>query len=343
MEWRTLGASGVLVSAIGLGTWPMGGEWWGGSDDAESIRTIHRAIELGVTLIDTAEAYAQGHAEQVVGRAIVHRRHDVVIADKVAADHLRPLDIRQAFEGSCRRLGTDYIDVYFVHWPNIDLPLADAIGELERLREAGKIRAIGVSNFTADELAEAGRYGHIDVLQPPYNLFWRFCEQAELPYCREHSIGIMTYSSLAQGLLTGLLTAETVFSSGDQRPTTVLFQGEHYARCLQAVAQLRAIASQYGKTVAQVALNWLVARQGVSTALVGARTVGEIEENTGAIGWSLAADDLVAVDRIGRTVMDALPAYPDMFGNWRRWELQQRRYQRSGRLPSEQGPTENAR
>ena len=342
MELRPLGMSGVLVSVIVLGTWPMGGEWWGGTDDAESIRTIHRAIALGVTLIDTAEAYAQGHAEQVLGRAIAGRRHDVVIADKVAADHLRPQDIRAAFEGSCRRLGTDYIDVYFVHWPNIDLPFADAIGELERLREAGSIRAIGVSNFTTDELAEAGRYGRIDVLQPPYNLFWRFCEQAEVPYCRDHSIGIMTYSSLAQGLLTGLLTSATEFLPGDQRPTTVLFQPAHYARCLEAVAQLRPIAAQYGKTVAQVALNWLVARPGVSAALVGARTVGEIEENTGAVGWALAADDLAAVDRIGREVVDALPAYPDMFGNWRRWELQQRRYERSGRLPTEPETTENA-
>ena len=337
MDMRPLGRSGVLVSVIGLGTWPMGGEWWGEADDAASIRTIHRALDLGITLIDTAEAYAHGHAEEVVGRALAGRRHAAVLADKVAADHLRPRDLRAAFEGSCRRLGTDYIDIYFIHWPNIDLPLADAIGELERLREAGAIRAIGVSNFTADEMAEAGCYGRIDVLQPPYNLFWRFCEQAEVPYCREHAIGIMTYSSLAQGLLTGLLDEETEFAVGDQRPTTVLFQPDHYARCLEAVAQVRSIAARYGKTVAQVALNWLVAQPGVSTALVGARTVGEIEENSGAVGWALGAEDLAEVDRIGLRVLAGLPTYPDMFGNWRRWELQQRRYERSGRVPDEHG------
>lgn len=335
MEYRQFGRSGVQASVIGLGTWPMGGEWWGGTDDTESIRTIHRAIELGVTLIDTAEAYAHGHAEEVVGRAIAGRRHEVVIADKVAPDHLQPAAIRAAFEGSCHRLGTDYIDVYFIHWPNIDLPVADALGELEQLRNEGKIRAIGVSNFTAAEIFEAERYGQIDVLQPPYNLFWRFVEQAEVPYCQQHAIGMMTYSSLAQGLLTGSLTNKTTFSAGDQRPTTVLFQSEHYARCLEAVEQLRPIAAQYHKTVAQVALNWLVTRPGVSTALVGARTVAEIEENAGAVGWSLAPDDLAEVDRIGRTVVDSLPAYPDMFGNWNRWELQQRRYERSGRLPPE--------
>lgn len=335
MEVRPLGMSGVLVSVIGLGTWPMGGEWWGGADDAESIRTIHRALDLGVSLIDTAEAYAHGHAEEVVGRALAGRRHQAVIADKVAADHLRPHDLRAAFEGSCRRLGTDYIDVYFVHWPNIDIPLADALGELERLREAGHIRAIGVSNFTVDELDEAQRFARIDVLQPPYNLFWRLSEQAEVPYCQEHAIGIMAYSSLAQGLLTGKLNAETEFPAGDQRPTTVLFQPDHYRRCLDAVEQLRPIAARYGKTVSQVALNWLVGRPGVSTALVGARTVAEIEENSAAVGWALAAEDLAEVDRIGHRVMEGLAAYPDMFGNWRRWELQQRRYQRSGRLPDE--------
>jgi myo-inositol catabolism protein IolS len=342
MELRPLGTSGVFVSVIGLGTWPMGGDWWGGTDDTESIRTIHRALDLGVTLIDTAEAYANGHAEEVVGRALAGRRHQAVIADKVAPDHLRPHDIRAAFEGSCRRLGTDYIDVYFVHWPNIDLPLAEAIGELERLRELGSIRAIGVSNFTTEELAAAGHFGRIDVLQPPYNLFWRFSEQAEVPYCQEHAIGIMTYSSLAQGLLTGLLRAETEFPAGDQRPTTVLFHPDHYGRCLEAVGQLRPIAARYRKTVAQVALNWLVGRPGVSAALVGARTVGEIEENSGAVGWTLAAEDLAEVDRIGRTVMDGLSAYPDMFGNWRRWELQQRRYERSGRLPDDQKVPGNA-
>jgi myo-inositol catabolism protein IolS len=171
MGLRPLGMSGVQVWVIRLGTWPMGGEWWGGTDDTESIRTIHRRIELDVTLIDTAESYAQGHAEQVLGRTIALRRHPVVLADKAAADHLRPHDIRAAFEGPCRRLGTDSIDIYFIHWPNIDVPIAEPMDKLEQLREAGNIRVIGVSNFTKGELVEAQHYGRIDVLQPPYNLF----------------------------------------------------------------------------------------------------------------------------------------------------------------------------
>jgi aryl-alcohol dehydrogenase-like predicted oxidoreductase len=312
----------------------MSGEWWGGTDDAESIRTIHRALELGVTLIDTAEGYGKGHSEEVVGRALEGRRAEAVIADKVAPNHLEPAQIRQAFADSCRRLGTDYLDVYFIHWPNIDLPIGPAMEELERMRREGAIRAIGVSNFTAVEMDEARRYGRIDVLQPPYNLFWRYIERVEVPYCLEHQIGIMTYSSLAQGLLTGTLTRDTKFPEGDNRPTTVLFQPQNYARCLDAVDRMRQIAAKYGKTLAQVAINWVTHQPGVSTSLLGARTVPEIEENAGGVGWALDPVDVAAVDAAGRAVFDALPEYPDMFRNWERWDLQRRRYERANRLPA---------
>lgn len=333
MEQRPLGASGVEVSVLGLGTWPMGGEWWGGTDDDESVRTVHRALDLGITLIDTAEGYGKGHAEEVVGRALAGRRHEAVIADKIAPGHLEPAQIREAFAHSCRRLRTDYIDVYFIHWPNIDLSIADAMTELEKMRTEGKIRAIGVSNFTVTEMDEARQYGRIDVLQPPYNLFWRLIEREELPYCREHGIGVMTYSSLAQGLLTGTLTRETQFPPGDNRPTTVLFGEEYYGRCLDAVEKMRPVAEKYGKTLAQLAIAWVIGRPGVSTSLLGARTVAEIEENTGGTGWAMDAADRDDVDGYARAVADGLAAYPDMFRNWERWDLQRRRYERSDRVP----------
>ena len=333
MESRTLGKSGVTVSVLGLGTWPMGGEWWGGADDAESIRTIHRALDLGVTLFDTAEAYAAGHAEEVLGRGLAGRREQAVIADKVAPNHFAPEQIEEAFEASCRRLQTDYIDVYFLHWPNIDLPISQAMETLERLRTAGRIRAIGVSNFTADEMRVASEYGQIDVLQPPYNMLWRFIEGDQLPYCREHGIGIMAYSGLAQGLLTGNLTAETTFPEGDKRPTTVLFQPGAYERCLAAVDALRPIAERAGLTVPQLAIAWLLGRPGVSTALVGARTVPEIEENVVGATQQVSAEDMVAADAATREVFESLPRVPDMFQNWETWELQRRRYERDGQIP----------
>jgi myo-inositol catabolism protein IolS len=333
MEQRQLGASGVQASIIGLGTWPMSGEWWGAADDAESIRTIHRALELGVTLLDTAEGYGNGHAEEVVGRALAGRRADAVIADKVAPTHLEPEQVRRAFEQSCRRLQTGHIDIYFIHWPNIDVPIGPVMAELERMRAAGKIRAIGVSNFTAAEMDEARRHGRIDVLQPPYNMFWRFIERAEIPYCLEHGIGVMTYASLAQGLLTGTLTRDTPFAEGDNRPTTVLFQPENYGRCLDAVEELRPVARAYGKSVAQLAINWITRRPGVSSALLGARTVAELSENAGGVDWTMAEDDLALIDRATRVMMDSLPDYPDMFLLWNTWDLQRRRYEQSGRLP----------
>lgn len=335
MEKRELGQSEVVVSVIGLGTWPMGGEWWGGADDAQSIRTIHQALELGVTLIDTAEGYGKGHSEEVVGRGLEGRRAQAVIADKVAPNHLDPPQIRQAFADSCQRLRTDYLDVYFIHWPNIDIPIGPAMEELERMRVEGAIRAIGVSNFTTVEMDEARRYGRIDVLQPPYNLFWRFIERAEVPYCQEHQIGIMTYSSLAQGLLTGTLTRDTTFAQGDNRPTTVLFQPPTYERCLDAVERMSPIAHKYGKTLAQVAINWVTQQPGVSASLLGARTVGEIEENAGGVGWTMDPSDRDLVDACARAVYECLPAYPDMFRNWERWDLQRRRYEQSNRIPGQ--------
>ena len=335
MEQRRLGQSGVHVSALGLGTWPMGGAWWGGTDDDESQRTIHRALELGVTLFDTAEGYGDGHAEEVLGRALAGRREEVVIADKVAPDHFEPRQIEAAFEASCQRLRTDYVDVYFLHWPNIDVPIGAAMGTLEKLRAAGRIRAIGVSNFTADEMRAASEHGRIDVLQPPYNLFWRFIESDQVPYCREHGIGIMTYSSLAQGLLTGTLTPTTTFAEGDSRPSTVLFQPGIYERCLQAVELLRPVAENASVTLPRLALGWLFGRPGVSTALVGARTVREIEEIADGAPWPISPADVAEADRIGDDIFETLPRVPDMFQTWTRSDLQRRRYERSGLMPSE--------
>ena len=333
METRTLGQSGVAVSVVGLGTWPMGGAWWGGTDDDESIRTIHRALDLGVTLFDTAEAYADGHAERVLGRALAGRRERATIADKVAPNHFTPDQIEAAFRASCERLQTDVIDVYFLHWPNIDRPIGPVMETLERLRAAGRIRAIGVSNFTVAEMREISQHGRVDVLQPPYNMFWRFIEGDQLPYCQEHGIGVMAYSGLAQGLLTGTFTPRTTFTEGDKRPTTVLFQPGMYERCLAAVENLRPIAARAGVTVPQLAIAWLLGRPGISTALVGARTVREIEENADGAPWHIDPAEMAAADSATRAVFEALPRVPDMFQNWVNWELQRRRYEQSGQIP----------
>jgi len=316
MEHRRLGSSPVAVSEIGLGTWGMSGAFWGAADDAESIRVIHRALELGVTLIDTAEAYGAGHSEEVLGQALAGRRERAVIATKAAPNHLDPEDMEAALEDSLRRLRTDHVEVYFIHWPNPKFPIGATMERLERLRAKGRIQAIGVSNFGPKEMDQARQHGTVDVLQPPYNMLWREVEAATLPYCRQHNIGVIPYSGLAQGLLTGTLSRDTQFAEGDQRRTTVLFQPGTYERALDAVDGLRPIAAKYGKTVAQLSIQWLTSRPGVSSPLLGARTVGVMEEYAGSVGWMIAPEDVAAIDRLTSPIWAEIADKGDMFGYW---------------------------
>jgi myo-inositol catabolism protein IolS len=319
LQHRRLGSSPVSVSEIGLGTWGMSGAFWGAADDAESIRVIHRALDLGVSLVDTAEAYGQGHAEEVLGKALDGRREKAVVATKVAPNHLAPGKLAGAIEGSMKRLQTDYLDVYFIHWPNPDFPIGPTMEALEQLRAKGRIRAIGVSNFGPKEMDQARSHGTIDVLQPPYNMLWREIEAEILPYCRQHNIGIMPYSGLAQGLLTGTLSRNSMFAEGDERRTTVLFQPGVYEHALDAVDRLRPIAKKYGKSVPQLAVQWLTSRPGVSAPLLGARTVREIEENVGSVGWTITADDVAAIDQLTSPVWAEIAGKGDMFGYWARY------------------------
>jgi myo-inositol catabolism protein IolS len=294
----------------------MSGAFWGAADDAESIRVIHQALDLGVTLVDTAEAYGWGHSEEVVGKALAGRRQQAVIATKAAPNHLEPTEAVKALEGSLKRLQTDYVDVYFIHWPNPDVPLGATMDAFERLRAEGRIRALGVSNFGAKEMDSARQHGVIDVLQPPYNMLWHEVEAATLPYCRKHSIGVMPYSGLAQGLLTGTLSRNTMFVERDERGTMVLFQPGTYERALDAVEGLRPIAAKYGKSIAQLAIRWLTSRPGVSSPLLGARTVHEMKENAGSVGWSIAEADVAEVDRLTLPVWKEIADKGDMFGYW---------------------------
>ncbi len=320
MERRRVGRTEIEVSTIALGCWPMGGDYWGDADDGESIRTIHRALELGVDFLDTAPAYGNGHSEEVVGRALRGRRADAVISTKASGAGHTEEELRRKLAESLERLHTDYVDVYFLHWPSRSEPLGAAIEALERMRADGMIRAIGVSNFDVSMLEMASKYGTVDILQPPYNLIWRFIEEDVLPYCVEHGIAICTYSSVAQGILAGAVRLDTRYPAGDMRRSSVLWKPENLGKCLYTAERVRALAKELGVTSAQLALRWLISQPGVTAALVGARTVAELEENAGVFGWEYSEQTAERLQEISDEVYRSMPYYYDMWENWTSWQ-----------------------
>jgi len=314
VQYRELGTSGIHVSVIGLGGWAFGGGVWGDADDNESIAAIHAALDLGINLIDTAEIYGSGRSEEVIGRALQGHRDRAVLATKVSPQHLDPAGIRAALEGSLRRLRTDFVDLYQVHWPNRKFPISETMETLAALQKEGKLRAIGVSNFSLPQLEEALRYAPVQSLQPPYSLVWRMVERDLLPFCRAHHIGVLAYSPMAQGLLTGKFTLNNRPPEGDIRRKNRLFKNEDTYRAACQVAQkLEAYARRHGKTVAQVAVNWVISQPGITSALVGARRPAQVHENAGSADWRLSDDELEEIRRLGDSVMATLDSNPHMW------------------------------
>lgn len=317
METRKLGNSDVQITPIILGTWQAGKSQWVGIEDEKIIGAIQAALDAGITTIDTAEVYGSGHSEEIVGQAVKGKRDRTILATKVFANHLKYPQVIQACEASLKRLQTDYIDLYQIHWPagafNSEVvPIEETMRALDALKTAGKIRAIGVSNFSREQMAEAAQYGDIDSLQPPYSLFWRQIEQEEMPYCVEHNLTILAYSSLAQGLLTGKFGPDHRFEEGDVRRKNKLFHGEHYQRAQKALDKLRPIAEKYGCTLAQLSLAWLICQPN-STAIAGARNAEQATQNAKAGEIQLSDTDVAEIDAIGRMVTDHLDPNPVMW------------------------------
>ncbi len=317
MKTRTLGISGIQISPILMGTWQAGKRMWVGIEDADTIKAIRAAVEAGITTIDTAEVYGEGHSERIVGESLQDVRDRVVYATKVFANHLQYDQVIAACEQSLKNLRTDYIDLYQIHWPagafgNALVPIEETMSALSELKKQGKIRAIGVSNFSREQLEEAAQYGRIDSVQPPYSLFWRKIEKDLMPYCVEHQISILAYSSLAQGLLTGKFGPEHQFDPADNRAKNQLFQGETYRRAQQALAQLRPLAEYHQTTLGNLALAWLLA-QPQANAIVGARNAEQAIQNAKAADILLSSEELAEIDRIGRTVTDPLDDNPIMW------------------------------
>lgn len=319
MQTRELGKSGIQISPILMGTWQAGKSMWVGIEDAETIQAIRAAFDAGITTIDTAEVYGQGHSERVVAKALADVREQVVYATKVFANHLKYDQVIAACNGSLRNLQTDYIDLYQIHWPagafnSEQVSIAETMAALNDLKQQGKIRAIGVSNFSRAQLEAAMQHGRIDSLQPPYSLFWRSVEKDLVPYCVEQGISILAYSSLAQGLLTGKFGRGQQFDAADNRAKNKLFQGKTYERAQQALEKLRPIADRHQTTLGNLALAWLIT-QPQTQAIVGARNAEQSMQNAKAAEVQLSASDLAEIDAIGRTVTDSLDDNPVMW-NW---------------------------
>jgi aryl-alcohol dehydrogenase-like predicted oxidoreductase len=297
-----------------MGTWQAGRDMWADIDDAETTRAIEAVIDNGINTIDTAPVYGKGHSERVVAKAVGARRPQVVIATKVFANELRYDQVMAACERSLENLGTDYIDLYQIHWPSGSfgspvVPIEETMRALNTLKTQGKIRAIGVSNFSRDQLQEALTYADIVSLQPPYSLLWRHVEADAMPLCKEKGLSILAYSPMAQGLLTGKFGPDHRFKKGDHRRANRLFQKPLFARVQAALEALRPIADRHGITLGQLALAWVVAQPG-ACAIAGARNETQARENARAAAVSLTAEDLAEMDRISRQVTDHLDDNP---------------------------------
>jgi aryl-alcohol dehydrogenase-like predicted oxidoreductase len=323
VETTRLGMTDLEVSRIAFGTWQLGGEW-GEFDEREAVAAIRHARDLGIDLFDTAQAYGFGASERLLGEALRddldHRRDEVVIASKggLRDDDARPRDsspgwLRRGVDESLRALGVDYIDLYQVHWPDPETPFADTARALQELVDEGKICHVGVSNYDAEQMAEFARVRPVETQQPLYNLFQREVEDGVLPYAYEHGIGVLAYSPLASGLLTGAMDEDTTFGPGDWRRVSPLFQGETFRRNLEIVRELeRFAADELGCSVGQLAIAWVLANPAVHVAIVGSRREAHIEDGVGAAAVQLSADHLA---RIGEIVADAPQAtgpHPEM-------------------------------
>jgi aryl-alcohol dehydrogenase-like predicted oxidoreductase len=308
MERMELGASGVTTSRVGLGTWAIGGWMWGGTNEAQSIATIRSAVERGITLIDTAPVYGFGRSEEIVGKALAEGglRDQVQIATKVGLSwedakpfrDSRPARIREEIEASLRRLRTDVIDLYQVHWPDLHTPVADTARVLEDLRREGKIRAIGVSNYVPAQMDVFRAYARLSAVQPPYNLFEREIETDVLPYARRAGLAVLCYGALCRGLLAGRITAQTAFGGDDLRQRDPKFQAGRLQQYLAAAQALKTLARErFGKSLPALAVRWVL-DQGPTIALWGARRPDQLEAVDEVSGWRIDADSLAQIDAI---------------------------------------------
>ena len=322
MQYCTLGRSNLSVSRVALGCWAFaGGPYWGDRDEKQSIEIIRAALDWGVNFFDTAEGYGSGYSEEIVGKALVGRRQEVVIATKASSSHLAYEDLLQACEASLRRLQTDYIDLYQIHWPNRNVPLEETMRALEHLRDQGKICAIGVSNFGVGDLTDLLRVGRAESNQLPYSLLWRAIEYEIQPKCVENDISILCYSPLAQGLLTGRYTKPDEVPEGrarsrwfsSRRPLARHGEPGCETETFRAIRRIRQIADELGQPMARLGLAWLLHQPGVASVLAGAGRIEHLQSNVQAASLSLSPDIIERLAQATDDLKARLGPNPDMW------------------------------
>jgi aryl-alcohol dehydrogenase-like predicted oxidoreductase len=316
MRYRPFGRTGLQVSVVGFGCWPMAGDRYGAIEDDEAVRAIHRALDRGVNCVDTAPAYGAGHSEEVVARALEKRRRDVILVTKCGVKVPPPgqpgplrdasrANILLEIDASLKRLRTDWVDVLLVHWPDAATPFEESMRALEEVVASGRARFVGVSNFTGSMLAECMRTRRVDVSQVGYHMLDRRQEQETFPYCQAEGIGVMGYGSLGHGLLTGAFTAATSFDPArDWRGHGVafgqpIFRGDNLKTNVRIAERLsREVAAPRGVSLSQIALAWVLGHPAISTALVGARTPAEVDANDAGAELELSAGERATIDAI---------------------------------------------
>ncbi|NSZ65150.1 aldo/keto reductase [Agrobacterium tumefaciens] len=311
---RTIGGSGISASAVGLGTWAIGGWMWGGTDERQSIAAIQASIDAGISLIDTAPAYGMGLAETIVGKAIAGRRDKVVLVTKCGLvwhvnegayffhqdgkpvhRYLGAASIRHEVEESLKRLGTDYIDHYVTHWQDATTPIAETVETLVRLKDEGKIRSIGASNVSPEDLVAYIATGALDAIQEEYSMMRRDIETTLLPLCRTSAVSVLSYSSLALGLLSGKVGPERVFAGDDQRKGNPRFSQANREKIARLTRGLEPVAKAHGASIAQVVIAWTIAQPGITFSLCGARDPAQAVENAAAACLRLAENELALI------------------------------------------------
>ncbi len=325
MLTREIGASEIEASVIGLGTWAIGGWMWGGTDEAKSIAAIQASVDAGVTLIDTAPAYGQGVAEDIVGKALKGRRYKVVLATKCGlvwhtqkGNHFFDYDGRPVHrylgkdaiiyevEQSLIRLGTDYIDHYITHWQDPTTPIAETMEALETLKQQGKIRSIGASNTSADEVKAYVTAGQLDAIQEEYSMVKRDIEGTLLPVCRENGVSVLSYSSLALGLLSGKIGPDREFTGDDQRKDNPRFSMSNRQKVADLMQTIAPIAEAHGATLAQTVIAWTVQQPGITFSLCGARDAAQAVENAKAGRLRLTEAEIAEIDTQARAHLSDL-------------------------------------